>query len=354
MHVSAVNENVSAMRRRLDLLMGRFPWVQMVMFSELAPFGPLTQHAQPLPNPTEEAFQEMAARHGVWLLPGSMFERVGKQIYNTASVIDPQGRVVGRYRKMFPFRPYEEGVAAGEEFLVFDVPGAGRFGVSICYDIWFPETTRTLTAMGAEVVLHPVLTGTIDRDIEIGIAQASAAMFQTHVFDINGLGAGGNGRSCVVDPSGTLLYQAAGEEQLIPIEIDLAQVRRQREVGIHGLGQPLKSFRDRAVDFTVYQRGAFAAEYLQSLGPLSLSGRGSRAGLETSLPPPEQHQAEDTAAQSRGLRDRGASVAQNGMPVTGPEMAPAAAGISAPVAAPGKAEGEPPQVPGRAQKSSRG
>ena len=82
--------------------------------------------------------------------------------------------------------------------------------VSICYDIWFPETTRTLTSMGAEVLLHPVLTNTIDRDVELSIARATAAQFQCYVFDINGIGAGGVGRSCVVDPSGQVLHEAGG------------------------------------------------------------------------------------------------------------------------------------------------
>lgn len=300
MHVSATHENVSAMRHRLDLLMGRFPWVQMVMFSELAPLGPLPENAAALPNRTEEAFQEMAARHGIWLLPGSVFERVDEAVYNTASVIDPQGQVVGRYRKMFPFRPYETGVEAGTEFLVFDVPEVGRFGVSICYDIWFPETTRTLTAMGVEVLLHPVLTGTIDRDIELGLARATAAMFQCYVIDINGLGAGGNGRSCVVDPSGTVLHQAAGEEELIPIEIDLAQVRRQRETGIRGLGQPLKSFRDRAVDFSVYDRTASGFGYLQTLGPLVVPERGSQAGLPSNAAPVVELATPPTPIQTNG------------------------------------------------------
>ncbi len=300
MHISATHENVSAMRHRLDLLMGRFPWVQMVMFSELAPFGPFPQNAVAFPNPTEEAFQEMAARHGIWLLPGSMFERVDERIYNTASVIDPQGHVVGRYRKMFPFRPYEAGVEAGTEFLAFDVPEVGRFGVSICYDIWFPETTRTLTAMGAEVLLHPVLTGTVDREIEVSLARATAAMFQCYVVDVNGLGPGGNGRSCVVDPSGTLLYQAAGEEELIPIEIDLAQVRRQRETGIRGLGQPLKSFRDRAVEFPVYDRTVAGNGYLQTLGPLAMPERGSRAGLTANVEPVAEHSTPPAQPQTNG------------------------------------------------------
>jgi deaminated glutathione amidase len=53
------------------------------------------------------------------------------------------------------------------------VPQVGRFGLSICYDIWFPETTRQLTSAGVEVLLHPVLTGTTDRDAELAIARAT-------------------------------------------------------------------------------------------------------------------------------------------------------------------------------------
>lgn len=286
MQVAAAHENVSAMQHRLDLLMVRFPWVQMVLFSELAPFGPLPRHAQPLPGPAEASFQAMAAKHKVWLLPGSLYERgADGRIYNTALVINPAGEVVARYRKMFPFRPYEEGTASGTSFCVFDVPDVGRFGLSICYDIWIPETTRTLTAMGAEVLLHPVLTGTIDRDLELSIARATAAQFQCYVFDINGLAAGGIGRSTVVDPAGNVLYQAADQEEFIPLEIDLAQVRRQRETGIRGLGQVLKSFRDRPVDFAVYDRGAGLDGYLSALGPLQMPTRGSAAGLDVAASP---------------------------------------------------------------------
>lgn len=69
------------------------------------------------------------------------------------SVIDPEGRVVVRYRKMFPFRPYSVDVDTGTDFVVFDVPDVGAFGLSIRYDIWFPEHARTLACMGAEVIL---------------------------------------------------------------------------------------------------------------------------------------------------------------------------------------------------------
>lgn len=285
MHVSALHSNVEAMRHRLDILMARFPWTQMVLFSELAPYGPLDQFAQPFPNEALEQFQADAQRYGIWLIPGSMFEKhEDGRIFNTSVVINPQGEIVSKYSKMFPFKPYERGIASGTEFCIFDVPDVGRFGLSICYDIWFPETTRHLVSEGVEVLLHPVLTGTTDRDAEIAIARATAAQFQCYVFDVNGLAAGGVGRSLVVDPSATVLHQSAGQEDMFPIEVDLDIVRRQRETGLKGLGQVLKSFRDRAAEFPIYDRNSGAGQYLNTLGPLETPGQGSRAGVGTADP----------------------------------------------------------------------
>lgn len=289
MHVCATRSNVATMRARLDKLMAIYPWVQMVMFSELAACGPLPSSAQPLPGPAEEALSEMAAKHRIWLVTGSMFEHTGDgRIYNTASVIDPAGTIIGRYRKMFLFAPYERGVTPGTEFFVFDVPEVGRFGMSICYDTWFPEVSRTLVTMGAEVILRPTLTASIDRDVELSITRATAATNQCYVFDINGIGDGGYGRSIVCGPHGNVLHEAGSGEELIPLEIDFDSVRRSRERGILGLGQPLKSFRDRPAEFSIYRPDTRSA-YLDSLGPLSTPARarvnpGSIAADEPSSP----------------------------------------------------------------------
>jgi predicted amidohydrolase len=265
--------NIEAMRHRLELTMQTYPWVRMVMFSELSCFGPLLQHAQPLPGAAEESFQEMAARHRIWLLNGSMYERRDGAIFNTTSMIAPDGAIIGRYRKMFPFLPLEKGVSSGSEFFHFDIPDVGRFGVLNCYDIWFPETVRQLTSSGVEVILHPVMTHTADRDLDLTIAHAASAMFQCYVFDVNGLGAGGNGRSAVFDPSGRILHQGDAAEQIFPMEIDLDQVRRSRHNGIRGFGQVLKSFRDRQTQFPVYDAETFDTGYLRSLGPLEQPSR---------------------------------------------------------------------------------
>lgn len=277
MHVRYGHDNIPAMRHKLDVIAHRFPWVEMVVFSELAPFGASIEHAVELPGPVEEKFREMARKHDVWLIPGSLFEKKDGKIYNTSPVINPKGEVIARYRKMFPFRPYEKGVTGGTEFVTWDVPEIGRFGISICYDMWFPETTRTLAAMGVEMIVHPTLTDTIDRDVELAIARASAAINQLSFFDVNGVGDGGTGRSIVVRPTGTVVYTAGSGEEVIPVDIDLNVVRRCRDTGLFGLGQLLKSFRDRDVDFTVYQPNGPGTEYLKNLGPLVAPERRSKA-----------------------------------------------------------------------------
>jgi predicted amidohydrolase len=267
MRVSASYSNVEAMKLKTNILMTLYPWVDMVVFSELCAYGPLTHHSLSRIESFEEPMQELARKHKVWLLPGSVFHTVDDKIYNTASVIGPNGNVVTRYRKMFPFYPYEVGVTPGHEFCLFDVPDVGRFGVSICYDMWFPETIRTLAVQGAEVILHPTLTGTIDREIELSIVRANAAMNQCYFFDINGLDAGGSGQSIICGPEGRVMYQAQNNEEMIPIEINLEKVRRSRELGLLRLGQPLKSFRDHAGDFDIYRKDV-PKPYLDSLGPL--------------------------------------------------------------------------------------
>ncbi|MGP9766140.1 carbon-nitrogen hydrolase family protein [Halomonas sp. AOP13-D3-9] len=269
MHALHHGDNTDAMRNRIDALMNRFPQVQMVLFSELMPMGASPHYAMPMPSEVEQLFCALAEQYQIWLIPGSMFEQTEAGVFNTTSVINPQGHVIARYRKQFPFRPYEAGIESGTEFVIFDVPEVGRFGVSICYDMWFPETTRTLAAMGAEVILHPTMTDTIDRDIELSIARTNAAVNQCYFFDINGAGALGNGRSIVVGPSGDVIHQAGIGEEVMPIEIDLNRVRRERENGLRGLGQPLKSFRDRQVNFTLYASESGSSPFLDTLGPLA-------------------------------------------------------------------------------------
>ena len=268
MPVPIGGNNIAAMVGQIEKTMALFPGTDMIVFSELAMHGPLHSRMSGAPDADIQVFQKLAERHGVWLVPGSMFVRRGEHIFNHAVVIAPDGTIAGRYDKLFPFRPFEVGVEGGTDFLVFDIPDVGRFGLSICYDIWFPEVMRTLSSMGAEVLIHPVLTGTTDRDAELAIVRATAVMFQCYVIDVNGLDAGGNGRSLVADPAGMVVYQSGQIPEIFPVMIDLGQVRQARRNGANGLGQVLKSWRDRSADFTVYRDGP-NSDYLQLLGDLA-------------------------------------------------------------------------------------
>ena len=81
----------------------------------------------------------------------------------------------------------------------------------------------------------------------------------------------GNGRSVVAGPGGEVIHQAGEGREIIPIEVDFAYVRRVRESGWHGLGQPLKSFRDGARTFAPYQEMQ-RSDSLDALGPLLKPG----------------------------------------------------------------------------------
>lgn len=268
MSVPITGRNIAAMTIQVEKTMALYPGTDMIVFSELAMHGPLHACAAEDPLADEAVFQALAAKHRVWIVPGTYFVHRDGKTFNHAVVINPYGEIVGRYDKMFPFMPFEAGVTGGTDFLIFDVPDVGRFGLSICYDIWFPETTRTLTSAGVEVLIHPVLTGTTDRKAELAIVQATAVMFSCYVVDVNGLDAGGVGRSLVADPTGNVVHQCGQVTEIFPINIDLGLVRQVRAEGANGLGQVLKSYRDRNVAFTTYENEG-ASAYLDSLGPLT-------------------------------------------------------------------------------------
>jgi len=263
----------------------RFPWIQMLLLPELCTYGTRLAGAEPAGGPAERALCRLAREQGIWLLPGSLFESDGAHIYNCAPVISPAGMVVARYRKIYPFRPYEQGVSAGESCCVFSVPGVGRFGLCICYDLWFPEVIRTLAWMGAEVVLCPTLTNTIDRDVELAMARAAAAGNQCYLLSINAAAPAGLGRSIACGPGGEVLHEAGAGQELIGLELDLERVERARRYGWHGLGQVLKSFRDTPKVYPPYQRGSYSST-LASLGPL---------GPVTRFEDPSPHDGEPSA-----------------------------------------------------------
>ena len=256
-----------------------FPWVQLVMFHELVVPGLVQfvstdngdkwkKNAQSIPGPLTERLCALARKNGQWLVPGSMYEQDGDKLFNTALVISPEGEIVTKYRKMFPWLPYESGTAAGDQFCVFDIPEVGRFGLCICYDMWFPEVSRTLAWMGAEVILQPTLTPTSDRELELTMCRANALFNQCYFISVNGIGTWGGGRSTMIDPDGRVLQEASASQTILTEIIDLDHVTRTREFGTLGLAQTLKQMRDAGHTFPVYKDGQLTKGSFAQLGAL--------------------------------------------------------------------------------------
>jgi formamidase len=235
------------MAERVARVRAVVPRVQLVMFPELhlPALQPLLEPhgerpadlAVELPGPLTERLGEIARENGVWLVPGSVYERgEGDSVHNTCLALSPEGELAASYRKVFPWQPHESS-APGDRFTTFDIPEVGRIGLSICYDGSFPETCRQLAWMGAEVVLQPTLTTTSDRNQELVMARANAIFNQLYVVSLNAGSPAALGRSLVVDPEGLVRLEAGDGEELVTDVLDLDAVTRVREHGTAGVSR---------------------------------------------------------------------------------------------------------------------
>ena len=244
----------------------RYPWVEMIVVSELAVGGSNRSIDYSLETHLD-TFRSLAKELNIWLIPGSFYHHQEDKITNVAPVISNSGELISLCTKTYPFLPYEKDIAGGEDACVFEIPGVGKIGVHICYDLWFPETSRALAIKGAEVIIHPSLTDTCDRKEEQVMARATAIQQQCFYIDVNAGGKQGCGQSIIIGPEGEILTEAGSHEETLLIEVDLDKVKRVRKRGIKGLGQPLKSFRDNPYPFADLQPNE---DYLNELGSLEL------------------------------------------------------------------------------------
>ncbi len=117
--------------------------------------GPPQDTAEAIPGPSTNYFGEQAKTNNVHIAL-SVYERDRHLIYNTAVLLGPDGRLIGKYRKVcLPHGEAEKGVAPGHDYPVFET-SFGKVGLMVCYDGFFPEVARELTNNGAEVIAWPV------------------------------------------------------------------------------------------------------------------------------------------------------------------------------------------------------
>lgn len=181
----------------------------------------LADVAEPIPGPVTQRLGEAAKRSRIWVVAG-LTERAGDVVYNTAVLMDRQGRLAGTYRKThLPREEWKQGVRPGHEYPVFDTD-FGRVAIQICYDWFFPEPAAIFALKGAEIVLAPTWGNTLpDED---GMVNGET-VFRVRARD-NGLymvPSVYSGSSLVIDPMGRILASNAGRDGVFWAEIDLSR-----------------------------------------------------------------------------------------------------------------------------------
>ncbi len=201
--------------------------------------------ARPIPGPTTEPFAAVARDAGCWVLAGSHAETSGdpRRPSNTAVLFDRSGALVATYRKLHLFDvSVDDGpadtesarVTPGDRAVVASLDGVG-LGLSICYDLRFPELYRALAHAGAAILAVPaVFTARTGRDHWEPLLRARAIENGAWVLAAGACGAGGSGaiaawgHSMVVDPWGRVVAEAGEGEAILRAELDLEQVAAAR------------------------------------------------------------------------------------------------------------------------------
>jgi deaminated glutathione amidase len=191
--------------------------------------------AEPIPGPSTRRLADLARRHKLHLLAGSILEETGtEKVFNTSLLFDPHGEIIGRYRKTHLFdidlpghvTIRESDTRAAGNAVVTVPTELGVIGMTVCYDLRFPELYRRLILAGAEIITIPsaftFATGAAHWEI---LVRARAIENQVYVIAPDQVGPSPSGHidfggSLIVDPWGKPLAHAGDREMVIFAEID--------------------------------------------------------------------------------------------------------------------------------------
>lgn len=235
--VGMVAQNVAAAEERIAHLGGQ---AELVLFPELFTTGYRRDGldhaalAEPVPEGPSLRRLAAAARSAKVAVAGTLLERDGEKVYDTAILIGPDGELVTRYRKthLYPAElPY---FSPGDELVVAPLGNSLPVGFAICFEHAFPEIFTALALRGARLILIP---SAVPRGYEYLLelrTRARAQDNQLYVASANLVGFDGEtawcGRSAIVDPRGEFLAEAgADEETAIVATIDAGLIERERQ-----------------------------------------------------------------------------------------------------------------------------
>lgn len=235
--VGMVAENLAAIEERIGGLAGR---AELVLFPELFTTGyrrdgmDHVSLAEPVPGGPSLERLARAARAARLAVAGTILERDGERVYDTAILVGPDGELVAKYRKTHLHPAEAPHFSAGDELVVAGLSNGVEVGLTICFEHAFPEIFTALALRGANLILIP---SAVPRGYEYLLelrTRARAQDNQVFVASANLVGFDGEthwcGQSAIVDPRGTVLAAAGAEEEaVIMANIDPALTERERQ-----------------------------------------------------------------------------------------------------------------------------
>lgn len=165
--------------------------------------------AEPIPGPVTDRLGALARKAGAWVVAG-VYEREGNILYNTAVLLNREGKVAGKYRKVYlPREELEGGLTPGSSYPVFDTD-FGRIGLMICWDVQYADPARALALRGAEMILMPIWGG--------NETLARARAIENHLFVVS---SGYDFPSLVFDPLGETVARSETDGTVAEAAVDL-------------------------------------------------------------------------------------------------------------------------------------
>jgi len=200
--------------------------------------------AETIPGPTTDILASLAREKGIWLHGGSILEKTSgrEKMFNTTVVFNPKGEIVAQYRKIHLFDvEVKDGPSMmesstkdyGDRIVLCDTD-LGRVGLTICYDMRFPELYRILTLRGAKIIVVPAeYTLYTGRDHWEPVLRTRAIENQVFILAPAQLGVKplfqSYGRSLVIDPWGTVIAKASDLETVVVADLDMSYLERVRD-----------------------------------------------------------------------------------------------------------------------------
>jgi predicted amidohydrolase len=205
----------------------------------------ILDNCEPIPGPTSTRMAELAATLKIFLLCGSIIETnpESSKPFNTSFLISPRGKILSCYRKLHLFKVTLKGKSTIDETRIYSagneaktaLTSFGRVGITICYDLRFPELYRTLTHQGAVVIFIPSsFTFETGKAHWETLIRARAIENQVYIIAPNQYGkdpSGNNtyGHSMIVDPWGTVIARCSNREKIIYGELDINHLKKVRK-----------------------------------------------------------------------------------------------------------------------------